>query len=293
MFNRYERVEEMKRNFLFFTKGGMGYFLAAFFLFFLLGIEVLLFMNIRYVDSKINSSIEVKIPMVNSITKDELDHIASAIKEVEGTKNLRFTSKEDGLNEVLHALEAEFLSTETLKDTNPLLPMYTVRVNDPKVIDSIKAKLDKQASVIEVVYGEKFIKKWLSFMKLIQPILIVLFIAEFTLAAYLIQKWCNYLYDSQDTILAAVDMTNPTTYLKKGYQVFVPVILLVSFTVIILYNLFYEIFEESVELSVVSLPEPFLLSVGLLATIIVAGMASLTAGWGMFVRNKKSLLVKA
>ncbi|WP_027364967.1 permease-like cell division protein FtsX [Desulfotruncus alcoholivorax] len=128
----------------------------------ILGSTVLLVMNVRYVASSVESSLEITVFLKDDVDEQSLARMEEQIKFVPGVSSVEFISKEQALADLKESFgdKADILSG--LEQDNPLPNSFRIKTTSAGLVPEAARQLEKLDGVEQVRYGQGVVEKLLS-----------------------------------------------------------------------------------------------------------------------------------
>ncbi|RXG63404.1 ABC transporter permease [Candidatus Atribacteria bacterium 1244-E10-H5-B2] len=128
----------------------------------IVGVFLLISINSNLFLINLESQLEIVVYLEDNISKTELNNLKNNITSMDGTKEVKFISKEEAYQYLLENLgeQKDILSAI---EVNPLPASFEVQVKDPKVIEQIANQIAEFKKVEEVDYGQEIAEKLLNF----------------------------------------------------------------------------------------------------------------------------------
>jgi len=128
----------------------------------IVGVFLLISVNSNLFLKNIESQLEIIVYLEDNISKAELNNLKNNFTSIDGTKEVKFVSKEEAYQRLLKSLgeQKDILSAI---ETNPLPASFEIQAKDPKMIKQIANQIAKLKKVEEVEYGKGTVEKLLNF----------------------------------------------------------------------------------------------------------------------------------
>lgn len=125
---------------------------------FVLGVFGLILMNLSNVNDYLRSSIEIRVYVEDSVTRQDLQGLKQEIEAIDGVGQVKYISKDEGLTRLRKQLGEKAELVDILED-NPLPDAFDVRVASPDTTSDIASRISGLRHVIGVNYGQGFTEK--------------------------------------------------------------------------------------------------------------------------------------
>ena len=154
----------------------------------ILGVVLVLAMNVNHLVDAIESQVEIIVELDVTVDDTRINQIESDIKNIEGVKDVKYVSKEEGLVELKTSLGGQSYLLEGLEDENPLYDMLIVQAFDPLNISVIATEIEVINDVISVDYGQGTVEKLFTITKWVRNIGIIFIVGLAFTAMFLISN---------------------------------------------------------------------------------------------------------
>ena len=128
----------------------------------ILGSTVLLVINVRYLASAVESSLEITVFLKDDVSEDTLAKMEEQIKFVPGVASVEFISKEQALVELKESFGSKAGLLDGLEKDNPLPNSFKIKTTRADVVPEAARQLAQLAGVEQVRYGQGVVEKLLS-----------------------------------------------------------------------------------------------------------------------------------
>lgn len=149
-----------------------------------LGGFLLVTINLNNLMSVLPSRVEIMVYLRDNLSDDEIFAVKNKIFNLENVENIKYISKEEGLN----ILQFDLKDQIDLKDVlsyNPLPDTLQVKMNNPEKVKEVAKRINSYPEVEEVVFAEGILSSLLKIKNVIKIYGIIL-IAIFSLGSYLL-----------------------------------------------------------------------------------------------------------
>ncbi len=128
----------------------------------ILGSSVLLVLNVGYVASTVESSLEITVFLADDVKEDRLERMEEEIKFIPGVTTVQFVSRDQALEELRSSFgeRADILSG--LDEDNPLPDAFRVKTREADMVPAAAQQLGDISSVEQVRYGQGVVEKLLA-----------------------------------------------------------------------------------------------------------------------------------
>ena len=128
----------------------------------IVGMFLLISINSNLFLKNIESQLEIIVYLEDDISNAGLNNLKSNITSIEGTKEVKYVSKEEAYQRLSKDLgeQKDILSAI---ETNPLPASFEIQIKDPKTIEQIANQIAEFKKVEEVEYGRETAERLLNF----------------------------------------------------------------------------------------------------------------------------------
>lgn len=144
-------------------------------------------LNINFITKEIESNLELKVYLKDSVTANQRERIKNTLKSNKLTKSITYESKQDALTK----FKDEFGDKSYLLDgyegkNNPLPESFIIKVNDSTKIKQMYSFAKKIDGVSDVVYGEEVVENLLKFNDMARIVSIIIFLGLSVVSIFII-----------------------------------------------------------------------------------------------------------
>lgn len=157
---------------------------------FIMGIFIIFMQNINMGMKNIESQIEVKVFLKDTITKVEQENIYNEINKISGVKNIEFEDKSEALekfNKQISENDSSLLSNYD-SSNNPLPNSYIVQLENPQISQQVISSIQSISGIESIGNDKSFTDKIISISKNVRWIGIILFILMISISIFLISN---------------------------------------------------------------------------------------------------------
>ncbi|MCQ2009181.1 MAG: permease-like cell division protein FtsX [Sporolactobacillus sp.] len=152
----------------------------------LVGLFLMVMFNLNKIAGDIESDVEVRVYLDQSMTQAEQDALQKDLKEVKNVQSVRFQSKKEGLDSLMESLGNDKQSFSDLKKENPLPNAYILKTNKPEQTIAVAKTVKSLPNVTDVRYGKGTVEKLFRFINIARNVGIVLIIGLLFTSVFLI-----------------------------------------------------------------------------------------------------------
>ena len=128
----------------------------------ILGSSILLVLNVRYIASTVESSLEITVFLEDNMEQDRMERLEEEIKFIPGVTTINFVSRDQALDELRRSFgeRADILSG--LDEDNPLPNAFRVKTREAEMVPAAAQQLGDLSGVEQVRYGQGVVEKLLA-----------------------------------------------------------------------------------------------------------------------------------
>ncbi|WP_042463025.1 permease-like cell division protein FtsX [Neobacillus dielmonensis] len=154
----------------------------------LVGVFVVIMMNLNRVAETIEEDVQIRVHIDVAATEQDQNALKATIEKMPEVGSVKFSSKEDELNNLVKSMGEEGKAFKLFEQDNPLNDVFIVKTKNPT--DTMKAadQIKKLNFVSKVNYGEGKVEKLFKFIKASRNVGIVLIVGLFFTAIFLISN---------------------------------------------------------------------------------------------------------
>jgi len=207
----------------------------------IVGMFLLISINSSLFLKNIESQLEIIVYLEDDISNAELDTLENNFNSLDGTKEVKYVSKEDAYQRLSKDLgeQKDILSAI---EVNPIPASFYIQIEDPKTIEQIANRIAEFKKVEEVEYGRETAERLLSFTYIFRRtgilVLAILIFASILIISNII-KITVYARRNEIEIMSLVGATSwfiKSPFIIEGFlQGFISSV----FSLIILYNFYF------------------------------------------------------
>lgn len=153
-----------------------------------IGIFLMMAFNINFMATNIESQVEIKAYLIDGLKEDTLDFSLAKVKEMEGVKDVYYTSKEQALEDYRKQLGEDADILNGLEDRNPLPASYTIILTDPLYAKTVATQVETFSSVEKTEYGREVLDKLLKITAGLRIGCIGLIVVLFLISTFIISN---------------------------------------------------------------------------------------------------------
>ncbi len=154
----------------------------------LVGVFFVIMMNLNHVATSIEEDVEIRVHIDVAANKDDQQALRSKIEQIPEVKTVRYSSKENELNNIIASLGEEGEAFKLFEQDNPLNDVFIVKTKNPVDTMQTAKKIEKLEFASKVKYGQGEVEKLFSFTKMSRNVGLVLIIGLLFTAMFLISN---------------------------------------------------------------------------------------------------------
>lgn len=154
----------------------------------LVGVFFVIMMNLNRVAETIEEDVQIRVHIDVAANEQDQQALKSKIEQLPEVESVKFSSKEDELQELIKSMGEEGDSFKLFEQDNPLNDVFIVKTKDPKDTMKIAEKMAKFEYVTKSVYGKGTVEKLFNFINASRNVGIVLIAGLFFTAVFLISN---------------------------------------------------------------------------------------------------------
>ena len=177
---------------------------------FLVGTFVAIILNINQMANKVEEDVEIKVLLDLTVDEDEIQEISDELKSLPRVESIKFSSKEDELEDLIEGLGDQGESWSLVDQDNPLNHAYIVDAKDPQDTEPLANEIEKIDNVHEVVYGEEVVSNLFTFNNYARAIGLVLIAGLVLTAVFLISNTIKLTIMARSTEIGVMKLVGAT-----------------------------------------------------------------------------------
>ncbi|KJS10302.1 MAG: cell division protein FtsX [Desulfotomaculum sp. BICA1-6] len=128
----------------------------------ILGSSILLVLNVGYIASTVESSLEITVFLEDGVEQDRMERMEEEIRFIPGVTAISFVSRDQALDELRRSFgeRADILSG--LDEDNPLPNAFRVKTREAEMVPAAAQQLGELSGVEQVRYGQGVVEKLLA-----------------------------------------------------------------------------------------------------------------------------------
>lgn len=154
----------------------------------LVGVFFVIMMNLNKVAETIEEDVQIRVHIDVAANDEDQQKLKSAIENISEVQSVKFSSKEQELEELIKSMGEDGQAFKLFEQDNPLNDVFIVKTKKPQ--DTMKAakEIGKLEYVTKAVYGKGTVEKLFNFIEASRNVGIVLIAGLFFTAVFLISN---------------------------------------------------------------------------------------------------------
>ncbi|EST11596.1 permease-like cell division protein FtsX [Sporolactobacillus laevolacticus] len=152
----------------------------------LVGLFLMVMFNLNKIAGDIESDVEVRVYLDQSITQAQQDALQQDLKQIKNVQSVRFQSKKEGLNSLMESLGNDKKSFADLQKENPLPNAFILKTKKPEQTIAVAREVKNLPNVTDVRYGKGTVEKLFHFIRIARNVGVVLIIGLLFTSVFLI-----------------------------------------------------------------------------------------------------------
>jgi len=154
----------------------------------LVGAFVALMLNINEMAIKVEEDVEIKALIDLTADEDDIKDVSDRISDIAGVDTVRFSSKDDELQELITGMGEQGEAWGLFEQDNPLNHAYVVKALNPQDTELIATQIEQIDHIYRVIYGQDVVPKLFTFNNYARTIGLVLIAGLILTAVFLISN---------------------------------------------------------------------------------------------------------
>ncbi len=250
---------------------------------FLVGLTFLLLLNLNYMVTKVEKSVEIHVYLKNT-DSGNIKIISKTIQSFDHVSSVQFISKNEGLKSFMKNLGDEGAAFKTLKKENPLNDELVVKTKQPEDVTSVANKIDKLALVEKVSYAKNVVGPLVTSTKLARSVGIIFIICLTFIAVHSVTNTIKITVMARKEeiqlrkLIGATNHFIRTPFFIEGSFIGLSGAAIASLLIVIVYYFVYSYFNKHLDIALIELISPLPLIP--IACLILLFFGSLIGIWG-------------
>ncbi|WP_088070610.1 permease-like cell division protein FtsX [Gottfriedia luciferensis] len=154
----------------------------------LVGVFLTVILNVNHIGTTLEKDVEVRVLVDLTASKEQQASLKNEIKNLDHVKSVRFSSKDQELNNLIKSMGEDGKAFQLFEQQNPLNDTYIVKTDSPEQIAPIAKKIEGFKYIDEVIYGKKQVQKLFNAVSVGRNIGLVLIFGLLFTAMFLISN---------------------------------------------------------------------------------------------------------
>ncbi|MEN1967307.1 permease-like cell division protein FtsX [Lentibacillus sp. N15] len=154
----------------------------------LVGAFLALMLNLNNMADNIEGDVEINVLIDLTASENQIKQLNEQINEINQVDSVRFSSKDEQLEELIESMGKEGESWQLFEQDNPLNHVFVVKTKDPHETVHVADEINGMDGVYEVNYGQDVVNRLFQFNKYARSIGVVLIIGLLFTAIFLISN---------------------------------------------------------------------------------------------------------
>lgn len=144
--------------------------------------------NLNNMATNAERQVEIKVLVELTSEQNDQDKLQSQIENIDGIENVRFSSKEQELEQLIDSLGENGQTFAMFDQSNPLYDAFIVKTTNPRDTPKVAAEIDKLDQTYKVTYGQEEVSRLFRIVEVSRNIGIALIIGLVFTAMFLISN---------------------------------------------------------------------------------------------------------
>lgn len=176
----------------------------------LVGTFVALMLNINQMANKVEEDVEIKVLIDLTADDDEIKEVSEELKNMSEIGKVRFSSKEDELEELVEGMGEEGQAWALVEQDNPLNHAYVTKAKNPQDTEKVALEIEKLDGVYKVIYGQEVVSQLFKFNNYARTIGIVMIVGLVLTAVFLISNTIKLTIMARSTEIGVMKLVGAT-----------------------------------------------------------------------------------
>lgn len=155
---------------------------------FILGFFSIVILNLNKMADTLESQVQISVYLKDDLSQEEIDETKENLSKIEGLQDIKFTTREDAMENFKKRLGDQQFLLDALDDTNPLPDSFSLTVTSPQQVKTIADTVVALDSVESASYSQDIINHLFNLTHLIRLIGIALIILLTGAAIFIISN---------------------------------------------------------------------------------------------------------
>lgn len=155
---------------------------------FILGFFSIVILNLNKMANTLESQVQISVYLKDDLSQEEIDETKENLSKIEGLQDIKFTTREEAMENFKERLGDQQFLLDALDDTNPLPDSFSLTVTSPQQVKTIADTVVALDSVESASYSQDIINHLFNLTHLIRLIGVALIILLTGAAIFIISN---------------------------------------------------------------------------------------------------------
>ena len=155
---------------------------------FILGFFSIVILNLNKMADTLESQVQISVYLKDDLSQEEIDETKETLSKIEGLQDIKFTTREEAMENFKERLGNQQFLLDALDDTNPLPDSFSLTVTSPQQVKTIADTVVALDSVESASYSQDIINHLFNLTHLIRLIGVALIILLTGAAIFIISN---------------------------------------------------------------------------------------------------------
>lgn len=155
---------------------------------FILGFFSIVILNLNKMADTLESQVQISVYLKDDLSQEEIDETKETLSKIEGLQDIKFTNREEAMENFKERLGDQQFLLDALDDTNPLPDSFSLTVTSPQQVKTIADTASALDSVESASYSQDIINHLFNLTHLIRLIGVALIILLTGAAIFIISN---------------------------------------------------------------------------------------------------------
>lgn len=155
---------------------------------FILGFFSIVILNLNKMADTLESQVQISVYLKDDLSQEEIDETKETLSKLEGLQDIKFTTREEAMENFKERLGDQQFLLDALDDTNPLPDSFSLTVTSPQQVKTIADTVVALDSVESASYSQDIINHLFNLTHLIRLIGVALIILLTGAAIFIISN---------------------------------------------------------------------------------------------------------
>ncbi|WP_456083871.1 permease-like cell division protein FtsX [Megamonas funiformis] len=155
---------------------------------FILGFFSIVILNLNKMADTLESQVQISVYLKDDLSQEEIDKTKETLSKIEGLQDIKFTTREEAMENFKERLGDQQFLLDALDDTNPLPDSFSLTVTSPQQVKTIADTAAALDSVESASYSQDIINHLFNLTHLIRLIGVALIILLTGAAIFIISN---------------------------------------------------------------------------------------------------------